>query len=262
MFFQIVTFLDVFRSITIFIRFWPPTTPLAFQLMMNYWIFVLFKRVMAHSKRKTRKLRGHVSHGHGRVGKHRKHPGGRGKCGGQHHQRINRDKYHPGYFGKVRNNYFLQQDIRLWLFLSSWRCHGLQKMVVYVVRGRASSLYEGWSGFLRSLSCFYCDKFLPLGSRHFLYNVERKWWEIYCCNFLNKSISFSGRYASIPPEQEPLLLPDCQRGSTVVPRAERSARQGHWWQGSRRRCRQGRILQGGGIYSSRATWGIWILTRV
>ena len=127
MFFQIITFLDVFRSITIFIRFWPPTTPLAFQLMMNYWIFVLFKRVMAHSKRKTRKLRGHVSHGHGRVGKHRKHPGGRGKCGGQHHQRINRDKYHPGYFGKVRNNYFLQQDIRLWLFLSSWRCHGLQK---------------------------------------------------------------------------------------------------------------------------------------
>ncbi|RYO84686.1 hypothetical protein DL764_009289 [Monosporascus ibericus] len=27
---------------------------------------------------KTRKLRGHVSAGHGRVGKHRKHPGGRG----------------------------------------------------------------------------------------------------------------------------------------------------------------------------------------
>jgi len=25
--------------------------------------------------KKTRKLRGHVSHGHGRVGKHRKHPG-------------------------------------------------------------------------------------------------------------------------------------------------------------------------------------------
>lgn len=27
---------------------------------------------------KTRKHRGHVSAGHGRVGKHRKHPGGRG----------------------------------------------------------------------------------------------------------------------------------------------------------------------------------------
>eukprot|EP01097_Dermamoeba_algensis_P011585 TRINITY_DN900_c0_g1_i1.p1 TRINITY_DN900_c0_g1~~TRINITY_DN900_c0_g1_i1.p1 ORF type:complete len:163 (-),score=41.40 TRINITY_DN900_c0_g1_i1:97-543(-) len=50
---------------------------------------------------KNRKKRGHVSAGHGRVGKHRKHPGGRGKAGGQHHHRINFDKYHPGYFGKV-----------------------------------------------------------------------------------------------------------------------------------------------------------------
>jgi ribosomal protein L15 len=44
--------------------------------------------------------RGHVSAGHGRVGKHRKHPGGRGLAGGQHHHRTNMDKYHPGYFGK------------------------------------------------------------------------------------------------------------------------------------------------------------------
>ncbi|XP_065179464.1 large ribosomal subunit protein uL15-like [Sycon ciliatum] len=51
--------------------------------------------------KKTRKLRGHVSAGHGRVGKHRKHSGGRGNAGGQHHHRINFDKYHPGYFGKV-----------------------------------------------------------------------------------------------------------------------------------------------------------------
>jgi large subunit ribosomal protein L27Ae len=67
---------------------------------------------------KTRKHRGHVSAGHGRVGKHRKHPGGRGLAGGgQHHRyvsiylyftretdslfRANFDKYHPGYFGKV-----------------------------------------------------------------------------------------------------------------------------------------------------------------
>ncbi|KAG6377527.1 60S ribosomal protein L27a [Boletus reticuloceps] len=50
---------------------------------------------------KTRKHRGHVSAGHGRVGKHRKHPGGRGLAGGMHHHRINFDKYHPGYFGKV-----------------------------------------------------------------------------------------------------------------------------------------------------------------
>lgn len=51
--------------------------------------------------KKNRKLRGHVSGGHGRIGKHRKHPGGRGKAGGMHHHRINFDKYHPGYFGKV-----------------------------------------------------------------------------------------------------------------------------------------------------------------
>eukprot|EP00640_Fibrocapsa_japonica_P004509 CAMPEP_0113938878 /NCGR_PEP_ID=MMETSP1339-20121228/5278_1 /TAXON_ID=94617 /ORGANISM="Fibrocapsa japonica" /LENGTH=130 /DNA_ID=CAMNT_0000942195 /DNA_START=83 /DNA_END=472 /DNA_ORIENTATION=- /assembly_acc=CAM_ASM_000762 len=50
---------------------------------------------------KNRKKRGHVSAGHGRIGKHRKHPGGRGNAGGQHHHRINFDKYHPGYFGKV-----------------------------------------------------------------------------------------------------------------------------------------------------------------
>ena len=52
--------------------------------------------------KKNRKKRGHVSAGHGRVGKHRKHASGRGNAGGQHHHRILFDKYHPGYFGKVR----------------------------------------------------------------------------------------------------------------------------------------------------------------
>eukprot|EP00466_Bigelowiella_natans_P011710 jgi/Bigna1/50066/estExt_Genewise1.C_650094 len=55
---------------------------------------------------KNRKKRGHVSAGHGRVGKHRKHPSGRGNAGGQHHHRIMFDKYHPGYFGKVGMRYF------------------------------------------------------------------------------------------------------------------------------------------------------------
>eukprot|EP01086_Lenisia_limosa_P016082 TRINITY_DN5636_c0_g1_i1.p1 TRINITY_DN5636_c0_g1~~TRINITY_DN5636_c0_g1_i1.p1 ORF type:complete len:147 (-),score=51.49 TRINITY_DN5636_c0_g1_i1:162-602(-) len=50
---------------------------------------------------KNRKKRGHVSAGHGRIGKHRKHPGGRGNAGGQHHHRTLFDKFHPGYFGKV-----------------------------------------------------------------------------------------------------------------------------------------------------------------
>ncbi|CAM9392739.1 unnamed protein product, partial [Ectocarpus fasciculatus] len=50
---------------------------------------------------KNRKKRGHVSAGHGRIGKHRCHPGGRGNAGGQHHHRILMDKFHPGYFGKL-----------------------------------------------------------------------------------------------------------------------------------------------------------------
>merc|ERR1711915_1080877 len=56
--------------------------------------------------KKNRKKRGHVSAGHGRIGKHRKHPGGRGNAGGQHHHRINFDKYHPGFFGKVGMRHF------------------------------------------------------------------------------------------------------------------------------------------------------------
>ncbi|CAH8361488.1 unnamed protein product [Eruca vesicaria subsp. sativa] len=61
---------------------------------------------MATGQKKNRKKRGHVSAGHGRIGKHRKHPGGRGNAGGMHHHRILFDKYHPGYFGKVGMRYF------------------------------------------------------------------------------------------------------------------------------------------------------------
>lgn len=63
-------------------------------------------KAMATSLKKNRKKRGHVSAGHGRIGKHRKHPGGRGNAGGMHHHRIMMDKYHPGYFGKVGMRYF------------------------------------------------------------------------------------------------------------------------------------------------------------
>eukprot|EP00873_Tetraselmis_striata_P036420 jgi/Tetstr1/456684/TSEL_043385.t1 len=61
---------------------------------------------MTQHLRKNRKKRGHVSAGHGRIGKHRKHPSGRGNAGGQHHHRILFDKYHPGYFGKVGMRHF------------------------------------------------------------------------------------------------------------------------------------------------------------
>jgi len=50
--------------------------------------------------------RGHVSAGHGRIGKHRKHPGGHGNAGMQHHHRINVDKYHPGRLGKIGMRHF------------------------------------------------------------------------------------------------------------------------------------------------------------
>ena len=52
--------------------------------------------------------------GYGRIGKHRKHPGGRGMAGGQHHHRTNLDKYHPGYFGKVGMRYFRKTNQQFW----------------------------------------------------------------------------------------------------------------------------------------------------
>ena len=61
----------------------------------------IFFYYMPSRFKKNRKARGSVSAGHGRIGKHRKHPSGRGNAGGMHHHKINFDKYHPGYFGKV-----------------------------------------------------------------------------------------------------------------------------------------------------------------
>ena len=52
------------------------------------------------------------------LGKHRKHPGGRGNAGGMHHHRINFDKYHPGYFGNVSRQqyilYFISKKYCIW----------------------------------------------------------------------------------------------------------------------------------------------------
>ena len=55
---------------------------------------------MTTGLKKTRKLRGHVQMGHGRIIKARKHPGGRGNAGGLTHHRTLFNRYHPGYFGK------------------------------------------------------------------------------------------------------------------------------------------------------------------
>jgi large subunit ribosomal protein L27Ae len=63
--------------------------------------------------RKIRKLRGSVSCGGGRVGRHRKHSGGRGNAGGLSHNRTAMDRYHPGYFGKKGIRVFNLQRNRL-----------------------------------------------------------------------------------------------------------------------------------------------------
>ena len=63
--------------------------------------------------RKIRKLRGSVSCGGGRIGRHRKHSGGRGNAGGLTHMRTAMDRYHPGYFGKKGIRTFALQRNRL-----------------------------------------------------------------------------------------------------------------------------------------------------
>ena len=68
---------------------------------------------MTSRLRKTRKLRGSVSCGGGRIGKNRKHSGGRGNAGGLTHNRTAMDRYHPGYFGKKGIRTFALQRNRL-----------------------------------------------------------------------------------------------------------------------------------------------------
>lgn len=81
----------------------------------NFSLYLSFNlTTMPTRLTKTRKHRGHVSAGKGRIGKHRKNPGGRGMAGGQHHHRTNLDKYHPGYFGKVGMRYFHKQRNHFW----------------------------------------------------------------------------------------------------------------------------------------------------
>merc|ERR1712227_844789 len=61
---------------------------------------------MATKIKKNRKMRGMVSSGKGRVGKHRKHPSGRGKTGGQHHHKNLFSKKYSLFFGKKGMRFF------------------------------------------------------------------------------------------------------------------------------------------------------------
>merc|ERR1711939_1132513 len=69
----------------------------------NLLHFVIIMPTRTH---KNRKKRGHVSAGHGRVGKHRKHPGGRNMAGSKHHHKTYINRFHPGYFGKKGIRHF------------------------------------------------------------------------------------------------------------------------------------------------------------
>lgn len=62
--------------------------------------------------KKSRKARGHVSAGYGRVGKHRKHSGGRGMAGSLKHRKTNILRYHPNYFRKVGATVFAEKKNR------------------------------------------------------------------------------------------------------------------------------------------------------
>mmetsp|Transcript_2382 Transcript_2382/g.1712 ORF Transcript_2382/g.1712 Transcript_2382/m.1712 type:complete len:148 (-) Transcript_2382:59-502(-) len=64
--------------------------------------------------RKQRKMRGHVSNGHGRVGRHRKHPSGRGKAGAFQHHRTHFLRFHPGYYGKKGQRHLHLKRNTLW----------------------------------------------------------------------------------------------------------------------------------------------------
>merc|ERR1711917_153170 len=55
---------------------------------------------MPSQSKKSRKLRGKIAHGYGRTNKHRKHSGGRGKCGGLKFIKTWYQRYHPDAFGK------------------------------------------------------------------------------------------------------------------------------------------------------------------
>jgi len=70
--------------------------------------------------------------GHGRVGKHRKSPGGRGLAGGMHHERIMMNKYHPGYFGKVGMRVFHLQ--RNWKYCPTINTDKLWSLVSTATR--------------------------------------------------------------------------------------------------------------------------------
>lgn len=88
-----------------------------------------------------------MSAGYGRIGKHRKHPGGRGMAGGQHHHRTNLDKYHPGYFGKVGMRYFHKTNQQFWKpVINLDKVRSFEKIIRYLPVGQGQRAIEVGKG--------------------------------------------------------------------------------------------------------------------
>ena len=86
--------------------------------------------------KKTRHMRGKISMGHGRIGKHRKSPSGRGKAGGMHHERIMMNKFHPGFYGKIGMRVFHMQ--RNWKYCPTVNTDKLWSLVSEEARAEAA----------------------------------------------------------------------------------------------------------------------------
>ncbi|KAL6070325.1 hypothetical protein STEG23_020751 [Scotinomys teguina] len=113
------------------------------------WLFVALKSTTyAHipnrnKLRKTQKLRGHMSHGHGRISKHCKHPGGHGNAGGMHQHRINLDKYRRGNFGNAGMRHY--QLKRKQSFCPAVNLGKLWTLVSEQTRVNAANKEQDWS---------------------------------------------------------------------------------------------------------------------
>merc|ERR1711920_837186 len=102
---------------------------------MGIFIKSILREMTARLK-KVRKLRGHISMGHGRIGKHRKHPSGRGRAGGMHHERIMMNKFHPGFYGKTGMRVFHMQ--RNWKHCPTINTDKLWSLVTLDTRNKSS----------------------------------------------------------------------------------------------------------------------------
>ena len=182
------------------------------------------RRCRAAGFKANRKKRGHVSAGHGRIGKHRKHPGGRGNAGGQHHHRIMWDKYHPGYFGKVRRRQRL----------AGKNHQQIAAVAGVAVRPRACRISAAGVA-VRPRACRISAAGVLCTPAPGLAPPSPGGASLPPCSFVPCAPA-AGGHALLPPEQEQVPLPRDQpgQGKQSGPRAggrEGCARWGRWRRG-------------------------------